>query len=126
VYAGALSVFVSRRRVRVKILTWWDNGGFVVFYKGLETGRFGVPVGEDGAEKLRIDATHLAMLLDGTDVSFVRRTVKWSPPHAGDRQDRRSLISTDQWRRASTTANGRAATSSSSAKSRRSSPTSRF
>jgi transposase len=124
VYGGALFVFVSRRRDRVKILTW-DNGGFVVFYKRLEAGRFRVPAVEDGARKLRIDATQLAMLLDGIDVSRVRRPMKWSPPQAGDRQDGRSLISTDQWRRASTTANGKAAASNSSAKSRRSSPTSR-
>lgn len=38
-YAGHYFVFVSRRRDSVKILTW-DNGGFVVFHKRLEAGRF--------------------------------------------------------------------------------------
>jgi transposase len=122
VYGGALFVFVSRRRDRVKILTW-DNGGFVVFYKRLEAGRFRVPAAEDGAAKLRIEATELAMLLDGIDVSRVRRPVKWAPP--GDRQDGRSLISTAQWRRASTTASGKSAAKSSRAKSPHSNPTSR-
>lgn len=123
VYGGALFVFVSRRRDRVKILTW-DNGGFVVFYKRLEAGRFRVPAVEDDDQALRIDATQLAMLLDGIDVSRVRRPDKWSPPHGGDRQEGRSLISTAQWRRASTTASGKSAASSSKAKSVRSGPTS--
>lgn len=118
VYGGALFVFVSRRRDRVKILTW-DNGGFVVFYKRLEAGRFRVPVAKDGTEKLRIDSTQLAMLLDGIDVSRVRRPVKWAPPQEGDRQGGGSLISPGPWRRPSTTANGKAAVSTSSAKSRR-------
>lgn len=124
VYGGALFVFVSRRRDRVKILTW-DNGGFVVFYKRLEAGHFRVPAVEDGDQKLRIDATQLAMLLDGIDVSRVRRPVKWAPPQRGDRQEGRSLISTGQWRRASTTANSKSAASSSNVKSPRSGPTSR-
>jgi len=37
VFAGHLFVFVSRRRDKVKILTW-DSGGFIVFYKRLLCG----------------------------------------------------------------------------------------
>lgn len=83
VYAGNLFVFISRRRDRVKILTW-DNGGFVVFYKRLEAGRFRVPDADEKAVTARLDGTQLAMLLDGIDVSRVRRPLKWQPP--GDRQ----------------------------------------
>ena len=78
VYGGALFVFVSRRRDRVKILTW-DNGGFVVFYKRLEAGRFRVPTADDNDGALRIDATQLAMLLDGIDVRWVKRPSAWMP-----------------------------------------------
>ncbi|HVP62951.1 MAG TPA: IS66 family insertion sequence element accessory protein TnpB [Myxococcaceae bacterium] len=41
-YAGDLFIFVSRRGDRTKVLTW-DNGGFVLFYKRLEQGRFRLP-----------------------------------------------------------------------------------
>ena len=91
VYAGHLFVFLSRRRDRVKVLTW-DNGGFIVFYKRLEQGRSRRLVVDDGASVARLDATQLAMLLDGIDVSRVRRPLKWIP-HQGDRLSRPSLIS---------------------------------
>ena len=42
VYSGALFVFMSKRRNRVKILTF-APGGFVVWYKRLERGRFRHP-----------------------------------------------------------------------------------
>ena len=68
---------------RVKVLHW-DHGGFVLTYKRLEAGRFRVPMPKRGATRLRLDATQLAMLLDGIDFSRVRRPRAWMP--AGDRQ----------------------------------------
>lgn len=106
VYAGHYFVFVSRRRDSVKILTW-DNGGFVVFYKRLEAGRFRRPLLADDAISAPLDSTQLAMLLDGIDVSRVRRSRKWVP---GDRQKPGSLISPAPWPAPSTTANGKSAT----------------
>lgn len=93
VFAGHYFVFLSRRRDSVKILTW-DNGGFVVFYKRLEAGRFRRPAITDDAKSVKLDSTQLAMLLDGIDLSRVRRTKKWSP---GDRQTGQSLISAARW-----------------------------
>ena len=55
VYAGHLFVFVSRRRDRVKILTW-DSGGFVVTYKRLEQGRFKLPAFHEGALGAQLEA----------------------------------------------------------------------
>lgn len=106
VYAGHYFVFVSRRRDSVKILTW-DNGGFVVFYKRLEAGRFRRPRLGDDAVSVPLDSTQLAMLLDGIDLSRVRRPRKWIP---GDRQRPPDLISADQWPAATTSASGRSAT----------------
>src|SRR5207237_7557268 len=67
VYSGHLYVFTSRRGDRVKILVW-DRGGFVLYYKRLERGRFRLPEIAPGAEEVQLDATQLAMLLDGIDV----------------------------------------------------------
>lgn len=78
IYAGTVFVFVSRRRDRLKILTW-DTGGFVIFYKRLEAGQFKVPRVRDGEKVGRIDATQLTMLLRGIDLSLVRKPVQWEP-----------------------------------------------
>lgn len=81
VYGGHLFVFVGRRADRCKIL-FWDRGGFVLYYKRLERGRFRVPKVETGASSVTIDATELAMLLDGIDVVMVKRPKRWEPPQA--------------------------------------------
>lgn len=39
VFSGHLFAFVNRRGNRVKLLTW-DSGGFVLYYKRLEQGRY--------------------------------------------------------------------------------------
>lgn len=96
-YAGNLFVFVSKRGDRVKILTW-DSGGFVLTYKRLEQGRFRLPAFHDDALGAQLDSTQLAMLLDGIDVSHVRRPRKWAPPVVeGDRQIPSDLIQPERW-----------------------------
>ena len=77
-YSGHLFVFGSRRSDRVKILAW-DRGGFVLYYKRLERGRFRWPVVAPGAKEVEMEATALAMLLDGIDVRQVRTPRRWEP-----------------------------------------------
>jgi transposase len=96
VYSGHLFAFVSRRGDRVKILTW-DNGGFVLYYKRLEQGRFRIPSVAEDALGVQLDTTQLAMLLDGIDYSHVRRPKRWSPPQNG--QENKSLIYPGRWHR---------------------------
>ena len=64
IFSGALFVFVSKRRDKLKILTW-DVGGFVVYYKRLEAGRFQMPRVQAGARTASLDGAQLAMLLRG-------------------------------------------------------------
>jgi len=78
VFTGHLYVFTGRRRDRVKILVW-DRGGFVLYYKRLESGRFRWPEIAEGARDVELDATQLAMLLDGIDVGRVKRPRAWMP-----------------------------------------------
>ena len=79
VFSGHLFVFVSRLGNRVKVL-FWDNGGFVLYYKRLEKGRFRLPALPEGKHALRLDASQLSLLLDGIDYSKVRRPKHWQPP----------------------------------------------
>lgn len=77
-YDGTLFVFYGRRMDRVKVL-FFSVGGFVVYYKRLERGRFSIPRVADGASQVVLDATSLAMLLDGVDLRAVRRAALWEP-----------------------------------------------
>lgn len=78
-FEGHLFVFLGKRLDRVKILVW-DRNGFVLYYKRLSQGRFRMPSIPSGATRVEMDATTLAMLLDGIDVKHVRRPSAWAPP----------------------------------------------
>jgi len=78
VYSGHLYVFVSRRGDRIKILSW-DRGGFVLWYKRLERGRFKPPPLKAGQHTVQLDASQLGLLIDGIDFSRVRRPPRWEP-----------------------------------------------
>ncbi len=70
--SGHLFVFRSRRGDRLKILVW-DRDGFVLWYKRLEAGVFKLPRVEQGARSVELRASELAMILDGIDVSKLKR-----------------------------------------------------
>jgi transposase len=52
----------------------------VLLYKRLETGRFRLPKVDADASAVHLDATQLAMLLGGMDVTDVKRSPVWTPP----------------------------------------------
>ena len=54
-------------------------GGFILYYKRLEQGRFRLPRVDEQARAVALDATQLAMLLDGIDVAQVKRPPTWQP-----------------------------------------------
>ena len=79
--SGHLFVFCNRRRDRVKIL-YFDRDGLAIWYKRLEEGTFRFPEpGQDEASNgVSISATDLTLLLDGVDLSSVRRTKRYRLP----------------------------------------------
>ena len=79
VYSGHLFVFVSKKANRIKILTW-NQGGFILWYKRIERGRFKMPRVDERSRSVKLDSGQLAMLLDGVDYSRVRRPRRWIPP----------------------------------------------
>jgi transposase len=80
-FGGHLFAFIGKRRDRCKIL-FFDRGGLVLYYKRLERGHFRLPSVPAGATSVTLDATELAMLLDGIDVGRVQRPPRWTPPAA--------------------------------------------
>jgi transposase len=77
-YSGHLFVFVSRRGDRVKVLTW-ERGGFVLWYKRLEQGRFRRPQIAANASKVQLEPDQLTLLIEGIDLQSVRRPKRWTP-----------------------------------------------
>ncbi len=74
--SGHLFVFRSRRGDRLKILAW-DRDGFLLWYKRLEEGVFKLPRVKEGARSLELRASELAMILDGIDVSKLKRVARY-------------------------------------------------
>jgi transposase len=87
---GHLFVFRSRRGDRMKILLW-DRDGFVLWYKRLESGVFKLPRMSPGSRSIEIRGSELAMILDGIDVSKlkrVRRYERGSGTNGDNKQER--------------------------------------
>jgi transposase len=78
---GHLFVFTSRRADRVKIL-YWERGGFALWYKRLETGRFHLP--QVQGSSVELEASELTLLLEGIDLAGARRAGRFIP--AGERR----------------------------------------
>jgi len=74
--SGHLFVFRSRCNTRLKVLAW-DRDGFVLWYKRLEAGVFKLPKLTPGTRSVELRASELAMLLDGIDLSKLKRTPRY-------------------------------------------------
>jgi len=74
-----LFVFRSRRGDRLKILVW-DRDGYVLWYKRLEVGVFKLPRAEANAGSVELRASELAMILDGIDLSLLKRLPSYERP----------------------------------------------
>lgn len=74
--SDSLFIFRSRRGDRLKILLW-DRDGFVLWYKRLETGVFKLPRVKDGTRSVELRASELAMILDGIDMTKLKRVPRY-------------------------------------------------
>ena len=80
--SGDLFLFVSRNRIRAKVLLW-DGTGLCVFMKRLERGRFAAPWERTRGLQIELTPAELGLLLDGCDLVGRRRL---SPPEVDPKQ----------------------------------------
>jgi transposase len=74
-----MRVFVGRRGDRIKVL-FRDRGGFVLYYKRLEKGRFRPSFSADGRlTSSAIEAAELALVVEGIELGGARRRPRWQP-----------------------------------------------
>lgn len=90
-FSGHLFVFFSKRRNTVKILTW-ERGGFVIWHKRLESGNYKIPKIASGDSRIQLDTGQLSMILDGIDLSRVRRPKRWEPQKKADFADHGRIV----------------------------------
>ena len=69
VFDGYLYAFTNRHRNKIKCLFWEDNG-FVLYYKSLSEDKFKWPKPDD--ELMVLTGQQLNWLLDGYDISLMR------------------------------------------------------
>jgi transposase len=75
--SGHLFLFLNRRRDRIKLM-WWDRDGIAIWMKRLEQGSYQLPAVSDDSPALEIDATDLAMMLSGVDLTTAKRRKRYS------------------------------------------------
>jgi transposase len=83
--SGHLFVFRSRRGERLKILTW-DRDGYVLWYKRLEAGVFKLPRLKEGSHAVELRPSELAMILDGIDMTKLKRVPRYERTSAGNKE----------------------------------------
>ena len=70
--SGHLFLFLNRRRDRIKILLW-DQDGFWIFYKRLEESTFQMLSTTNDQEGIELEYSQLVRLLGGIDLKTGRR-----------------------------------------------------
>ena len=75
--SGQLFVFINRRRTQLKVL-YFDRGGYCIWAKRLEQGHFHAC---DGDDKSRLEWTELKLILEGIDLTSVRRFKRYHHPN---------------------------------------------
>lgn len=80
--SGDLFLFVSRNRIRAKVLLW-DGTGLCVFAKRLERGRFAALWERSKGPRIELTPAELGLLLDGCALVGRQRL---SPPEVDSKQ----------------------------------------
>jgi len=76
--SGHLFIFRNRTADRLKVL-YWGGYGLCLFCQRLEAGRYHFPDADTDAARVELTAGQFQMILDGIDLSRVRRFKRFAP-----------------------------------------------
>ncbi len=79
--SGDIFVFRNKAADRIKLLVW-EEDGYAIWYKRLEAGRYRFPPSPEDQPRVEIRAADLVMLLEGIDLSSVKRGKRYHRPVA--------------------------------------------
>ena len=65
--SGEVFIFVNRRRTKVKLLRW-EQGGFILYYKRLESGTFELPKFQNESVSCQMSWTTLMLMIQGISI----------------------------------------------------------
>ena len=68
-FSGCLYAFTNKRRNKIKCL-FWENNGFVLYYKALAEDKFKWPKTED--DTVTLNGQQINWLLDGYDINAMK------------------------------------------------------
>lgn len=74
--SGAVYIFINRARNRIKLLHW-ESGGFVIYYKRLESGTLEVPEYEQDSNSYVMSWSELIMMVEGIRWQRVERRKRY-------------------------------------------------
>ncbi len=75
VLSGDVYIFVAKSRDKIKLLVW-EKGGFVLYYKRLESGTFHLPKLQEGS----LSYSELCLLIEGVEVQVTHRHKRYERP----------------------------------------------
>jgi len=70
--SGEVFIFVNRRRNKVKLLRW-EQGGFILYYKRLESGTFELPGFKNNAVSCQMSWTILMLMVEGISIEKYKK-----------------------------------------------------
>ena len=65
--SGEVFIFINRRRDKVKLLRW-ETGGFILYYKRLESGTFELPDFDKNAVSCQMKLMDIMLMVEGISI----------------------------------------------------------
>ena len=84
---GEVYVFINKPRNRIKLLHW-EHGGFVIYYKRLETGTLETPEYEEQSNNYVMSWTELVMMVEGIRWQKIQRRERYEPNLIGAKNEK--------------------------------------
>jgi len=73
---GDVYIFINKSRDKIKLLQW-QPGGFVLYYKRLERGRFFRAKDDENSGAIPLDYHQLVMLIEGIQFKEIKRQKRY-------------------------------------------------
>lgn len=73
---GTVYIFINKVRNKAKLLHW-QSGGFMLYYKRLESGTFELPKYDTEVGSLTLSYAQLILLIDGMAITNITRKKRY-------------------------------------------------